>query len=112
MEPRRKQTAALSRRVNYSVRILGDSMMPDYGPGEEYNYIPTDQVFYDGIYVIVIDGCEMVKQVQRLPGGVLRISSLNDRYAPFEIDENNPDIHILGHNLHIGNAPEFLFRSH
>ena len=112
METIRNQSTALSRRVDYSIRILGDSMMPDYGPGEVYNYVPTDHVFYDGIYVIVIDGCEMVKQVQRLPGGVLRISSLNDRYAPFKIEENNPNIQILGHNLHNGNGPEVLFRSH
>ncbi|MBX2820670.1 MAG: hypothetical protein KTR29_13340 [Rhodothermaceae bacterium] len=108
----RRQTSALSRHVNYTVRVLGDSMLPDYGPGEVYNYIPTDHVFYDGIYVIVIDGCEMIKQVQRMPGGVLRISSLNERYAPFEIEEANPAVQVLGHNLHIGNAPEFLFRAH
>ena len=86
-------------------------MLPDFGPGEVYNYIPTDRVFYDGIYVIVVDGCEMVKQVQRLPGGLLRISSLNERYSPFEIDEANPAIEVRGHNLHMGTAPDILFRS-
>lgn len=87
-------------------------MLPDFGHGEVYHYVPTDHVFYDGIYVVVIDGCEMIKQVQRLPGGLLRISSLNERYAPFEIDESNPAIQIRGHNLHLGNGHDILFRSH
>ena len=111
MEARRKQSSALSRRVDYTIRMLGDSMLPDYGPGEVYNYVPTDHVFYDGIYVIIIDGCEMIKQVQRLPGGLLRISSLNERYSSFEIEESHSSIQILGHNPHLGNSNEFLFRA-
>ena len=85
--------------------------MPEYCPGEVYHYIPTEHIFYDGIYVIMLDGCEMIKQVQRLPGGRLRISSINDRYKPFEIDETNAAIEVRGHNLHLPGGPDILFRS-
>ena len=112
MESRKKQTSALTRRVDHTVTVLGDSMVPEFHPGEVYSYIPTDHVFYDGIYVIMLDGCEMVKQVQRLPGGRLRVSSANTRYMPFEVEEDSPSFQIRGHNLHPAGSPDMLFRSH
>lgn len=87
-------------------------MAPEFIAGEVYHYIPTDHVFYDGIYVITLDGCEMVKQVQRLPNGRLRITSINERYASFEVEETSPSIDIRGHSLHMAGGPEILFRSH
>lgn len=112
MELRRKSPSALARRVDHTITVLGDSMVPEYCPGEVYHYIPTDHVFYDGVYVIMLDGCEMVKQVQRLPGGRLRISSINDRYAPFEVEETSHSIEVRGHSLHMAGGPDILFRSH
>jgi phage repressor protein C with HTH and peptisase S24 domain len=109
---RNNPNSALAHRVDHSVTVLGDSMVPEFIPGEIYRYIPTDHVFYDGIYVIMLDGCEMVKQVQRLPGGLLRVSSLNERYAPFEVEESSPSIQVLGHSLHVSSGPDLLFRSH
>jgi phage repressor protein C with HTH and peptisase S24 domain len=87
-------------------------MLPDLAPGETYHYIPADRVTHDGLYVLRLDGHEMVKQVQRLPGNRLRISSSNDRYAPYEVHEDDPSIGILGHTLHQSMIPEALFRSH
>ena len=112
MEVRRKAPSALARRVDHTVTVLGDSMAPEFLPGEVYHYIPADHAFYDGIYVILLDGCEMVKQVQRLPGGRLRIASINERYAPFEVDESSPHVEIRGHSLHHTGGSEILFRSH
>ncbi len=112
MELKRRSPSALARRVDHNVTILGDSMVPEFCPGEVFHYIPTDHVFYDGVYVIMLDGCEMVKQVQRLPGGRLRVSSHNDRYAPFEVEENSPSIQIRGHSLHMAGGPDMLFRPH
>ena len=111
MELRKKQTSALARRVNHTVTVLGDSMMPEFHPGEEYYYMPTDHVFYDGIYVIILDGCEMVKQVQRLPGGRLRVSSINERYADFEVEEASQSFEVRGHNLHLAGSSDMLFRA-
>ncbi len=112
MDVRQKPTSALARRVDHTVTVLGDSMVPEFLPGEVYYYIPTNHVLYDGIYVIMLDGCEMVKQMQRLPGGRLRVSSINERYAAFEVEESSPSIQILGHSLHLANGHEHLFRPH
>ena len=112
MELRRKSPSALARRVDHTITVLGDSMVPEYCPGEVYHYIPTDHVFYDGVYVIMLDGCEMGKQVQRLPGGRLRVTSINERYAPFEVEETSPSIEVRGHSLLMACGPDILFRSH
>ena len=112
MELRKKSPSALARRVEHIVTVLGDSMVPEFCPGEVYHYIPTDHVFYDGIYVIMLDGCQMVKQVQRLPGGMLRVACINERYASFEVEENSPSIEIRGHSLHLTGGPDLLFRTH
>ncbi len=112
MELSKKSPSALARRVDHTVTVLGDSMLPEYCPGEVYHYMPTDHVFYDGIYVIMLDGCEMVKQVQRLPGGRLRISSMNERYTSFEVDETSTSIEVRGHSLHLAGGPDLLFRAH
>ena len=112
MELRKKSPTGLARRVDHTVTVLGDSMIPEFCHGEVYYYSPIDHVFYDGIYVILLDGCEMVKQLQRLPGGRLRVACLNNRYAAFEVDEASPSIEVRGHNLHMAGGPDLLFRSH
>ena len=112
MELRKRHTAPLARRIPNTVTVLGDSMMPEFHPGDMYHYVPANRVFYDGIYVLEIDGYLMVKQVQRLPGGILRVSSINNRYSPFDIDEENPALEIRGHDLHIAGGSTTLFRTH
>ena len=86
-------------------------MLPDFAPGEVFRFIPAREVTHDGVYYIRIDGYEMVKQVQRLPGRRLRISSINDRYKPVEVEEDSTSIEIIGHSLHDSNGPEGLFRA-
>jgi phage repressor protein C with HTH and peptisase S24 domain len=55
--------------------------------------------FNDGIYVIRLDQALLVKQVQKLPGRVFRIRSLNSDYATFDIkgdEEADRDFAIIG----------------
>ena len=40
----------------------------------------------DGIYVLRMDGALLVKRLQRLPGGIIKVGSDNPLYDPFEID--------------------------
>ncbi|KZE34577.1 XRE family transcriptional regulator [Crenobacter luteus] len=51
-----------------------------------------------GLYVLRLDGDLIVKQVQRLPGGILRVTSANTTYEAFEVDINNlpADFEIIG----------------
>ncbi len=57
-----------------------------------------------GLYVLRIDGDVMVKTLQRLPGGVLRVSSANPAYVPFEVNMAQPpaDFAIIGRVVWFG----------
>ncbi len=111
MELRKKQPSALARRIEHTVTIRGDSMLPDLAPGETYHYVPADRVTHDGLYIIRLDGHEMVKQIQRLPGNRLRISSINTRYAAYDVQEDDPTVVILGHTIGESMSGDALFRA-
>ncbi|HDR9033675.1 TPA: helix-turn-helix transcriptional regulator [Burkholderia vietnamiensis] len=51
-----------------------------------------------GLYVLRIDGDVIVKTLQRLPGGILKVSSANTAYEPFEVNMAQPpsDFEIIG----------------
>lgn len=57
-----------------------------------------------GLYVLRIDGDVIVKTLQRLPGGVLRVSSANPNYEPFEVNLSQPpaDLAIIGRVVWFG----------
>lgn len=81
------------------IHLSGNSMEPDL-PANSIAWVDrrgTD-ARPDGIYVIRVDGAIMVKQLQRLPGGVIEVSSINPAYKPFKISPNTPpaDFAILG----------------
>lgn len=68
-----------------------DTVLVDLRAGQE--------MFTDGIHVIRLDQDLLIKQVQRLPGRVFRIRSLNPDYEPFEIkgtEEAERDFAIIG----------------
>jgi phage repressor protein C with HTH and peptisase S24 domain len=83
------------------VTVIGDSMEPRLSSGDT---VLIDRrrgldAFTDGIHVVRLDDALLVKQVQRLPGRVFRISSLNADYQPFDIkatDEAERDFAIIG----------------
>lgn len=57
-----------------------------------------------GLYVLRIDGDVIVKTLQRLPGGVLRVSSANQAYEPFDVNLSQPpaDFAIIGRVVWFG----------
>lgn len=57
-----------------------------------------------GLYVLRMDGDLIVKMVQRLPGGVLKVTSANSLYEPFDIDLNNmpTDVEVVGRVVWFG----------
>jgi len=53
----------------------------------------------EGIHVIRLDGALLVKKLQRLPGKILRVSSYNPAYEPFDIqghEKSDRDFAVLG----------------
>lgn len=78
---------------------FGDSMEPTIPAG---CYILCSRSLQhlkvsDGIYVFRLDDMILVKRLQPLPGQILRVSSDNDAYEPFQVDmKTQPDLTILG----------------
>lgn len=53
----------------------------------------------EGVHVVRLDGALLMKKLQRLPGKVLRVSSHNTAYEPFDIQGHEPadrDFAVLG----------------
>lgn len=68
------------------VHVEGDSMEPDLRAGDIILIDHTDTTARrEGFYVIRLEDALLVKQVQRLPGGVLKLSSRNPTYEPINL---------------------------
>lgn len=81
----------------FAYRVWGDSMLPDYLPGELVLIEPFSGSITDSVYVIRLDDGVLLKQVQRLPNRIIRILSLNTNYPPFEVPlDGSVDIQFLG----------------
>lgn len=83
------------------IYVEGDSMEPDLRPGDIILIDHTDTMARrEGIYVIRMDSALLVKQLQRLPGGVLKVLSRNPAYEAFTVClgdvEVSPGFAIIG----------------
>lgn len=68
----------------YLIHVDGESMEPTLRPGDVILVDRRDTgPARDGIYVLRMDGALLVKRLQRLPGGNLKVSSDNPAYEPF-----------------------------
>jgi len=68
------------------IYVKGDSMEPDLRAGDIILLDHTDTMARrEGVYVIRMDGAVLVKQLQRLPGGVVKVISRNPAYEPFTV---------------------------
>ncbi len=68
------------------IYVEGDSMEPDLRAGDIILIDHTDnRAAREGIYVIRMDDALLVKQLQRLPGGVVKVISRNPAYEPFTV---------------------------
>ncbi len=83
------------------ISVFGNSMEPRLASGDTVlvDLRAGYEMFTDGIHVVRLDESLLVKQVQRLPGKVFRIRSLNPDYEPFDIktsEEADRDFAIIG----------------
>lgn len=74
------------------IGVKGDSMEGEINNGDIILINKEDNMLLNGIYVIRIEGDLIVKRIQRLPGGIIKVISANSAYESFEIDTNNPPI--------------------
>ena len=83
------------------IYVEGDSMEPDLRAGDIILIDHTDTAARrEGIYVLRMDGALLVKMLQRLPGGVVKVISRNESYEPFSLKaeelEGSAGIAIVG----------------
>lgn len=69
------------------MKVFGDSMEPDIHHGD---MVLVDQghtqIYGHAIYAVGVNEEIYIKQIETLPGGRLVLRSLNERYAPIEIN--------------------------
>lgn len=83
------------------IHVEGDSMEPDLRSGDIILVDHTDTAARrEGVYVIRMDNALLVKALQRLPGGVISVTSRNPTYKPFSVNasnvESSEDFSIIG----------------
>jgi phage repressor protein C with HTH and peptisase S24 domain len=80
------------------ISVKGDSMEGVLNDRDVILLNTSDTQASSGLYVLRVDGDLVVKRVQRLPGGILRVISANEAYATFDVDLNNPpaDFGVIG----------------
>lgn len=87
----------------FIIYARGESMEPVIHGGEPLICSKAERHIkaMDGIYAVRLEGDVLVKHIQRLPGGKVRIFSENSRYHSFEVTLNDGvDFAILGKVLH------------
>lgn len=80
------------------ISVKGDSMEGVLNDRDVILVNRADNEPGTGLYVLRLDGDLIVKRVQRIPGGKLKVLSANEAYEPFEVDLNKltDDFAIIG----------------
>lgn len=99
-------TAWIKRELNaapadlFQILVDDESMVPSLRPGDTFlldrRATRPDR---EGIYILQMNGLPLVKRLQILPGGIVKVVSDNPAYETFTIplsDFNGRDILILG----------------
>lgn len=84
--------------------VKGDSMEGVLNDKDVILVNHADTSPTSGLYVLRVEGDLIVKRVQKLIGGRLKILSANESYEPFEVDLNNPggDFAVVGRVVWFG----------
>ena len=84
----------------YLIRVAGDSMEPTLRAGDtilvDRRAIRPDR---EGIYILRMNDMLLVKRLQSLPGGVVKVASDNQAFAAFEVklaDIEDGELTIIG----------------
>lgn len=84
----------------YLIYVDGESMEPTLRPGDVILVDHRDQAqARDGVYVLRLDGTLLVKRLQKLPGGIIEVTSDNPAYKSFTLklsEMKEQDFDIIG----------------
>lgn len=82
------------------ITVVGTSAEPEIHSGDVVLVDRRDRdILVESLHLVRIDSGLLVKMVQRLPGGVLRVFSKNQRTSPFDInvsEGSHADFEVLG----------------
>ncbi len=84
----------LPPRVAFGIRISGDSMEPEIQDGSIVWVRNQDTLYHDDIGIFTLNGESLCKQLY-LKDGKCRLVSINPRYAPIEIGDDD-DLRVVG----------------
>lgn len=84
--------------------VKGDSMEGVLNDRDVILVNHADTSPASGLYVLRVEGDLIVKRVQKLPGGKLKVLSANQAYEPFEVDPASPvgDFAVIGRVVWFG----------
>lgn len=75
----------------------GDSMEPDITDGDVVMFDTSRTEIQDGrVYVIQVDGRELVKMLHRRPGGQVLVQSRNEAYPSYTVSSEQDGFRVLG----------------
>lgn len=90
----------------YLIRVSGDSMEPTLRAGDvilvNRRAIKPDR---EGVYILRLNGMLVVKRLQALPGGRMRIISDNAAFTSFDVTNSEldgSDIQVIGRVVWVG----------
>ncbi len=83
------------------IYVAGDSMEPTLSDGDVIMVNRADRAIrQEGIYVLRMDDTLLVKKLQRMPGGMVKVSSDNPGYGSFELNsvalEHGDEAQLIG----------------
>ena len=84
----------------FLIYVEGESMESTLRPGDMILIDRRDQTQEkDGIYVLRLDGTLLVKRLQKLPGGIIEVTSDNPAYRSYSLkfsEMEGVDMAIIG----------------
>ena len=78
----------IRERVDFAVRICGDSMTPVVEEGEGALFRRTVEAANGKVIAAMVDGQMMLKAFEQLPSGSAQLKSFNKAYPPIPCDED------------------------
>jgi phage repressor protein C with HTH and peptisase S24 domain len=101
-----KRKLGIAAENLYLINVEGESMEPTLRQGNVILVNHADNtVTRDGIYALKIGDSVLVKRLQRLPNSIVKVTSDNPVYQPFDIDlsdNSSSEISIIGRAVWFG----------
>lgn len=86
------------------IRITGDSMEPEYRSGDQVMVDRSQNKLREGVHVIRLDQELVLKRIQLLGGGGVRLISNNPKYQPEEKRLDEAGFEVIGRVVWTGRA--------